>query len=698
MAFNRTLAHFTSSQELATEWASGQSYITGQIVIENNALYKALIGHTSGLSFATDLAAGKWVAIESSGGGGEKNYIENPDFNTGSVSGWGLFNTTLTSKIPTGSIIAGAASITTFAADNSVTPLSGAYSLKVASSGALSAGHGFISDAFTIDKEDQAKVMGWSFAYEKIAGTLDFSGTSNNTWAVYIYDVTGAAWIQPAGVYNLVQSSGVDIASGTFQTTATGTQYRIALVCVTATAGATDMRFDSFNLGPSITVQGAAVSDWVSYTPTGTWVANATYTGKYRRVGDSLEVQARVATSGAPSGALTFSIPAGLSIDTAKLNSSVAGFTAIEGQAVINDSSITGYKAFPVYNSATSILIAFQNNVSGAATGANQASPITFGAGDSAEVVFTAPISGWSSNTVLSQDTDTRVVAASVYPAVAQPALVTGTPTKVLFDTINFGDTHAAFDFINDWYRAPVSGWYQISATVAFGTNNVGARAVGYRIDGTFVRWMTSFQSSTGDTTRCVGGALAYLNAGSYVEIFAFQNSGGPLSISVGADNTHFSICRQSGPATIAASETVGCAYNTLPAGTVTGAGIDLIYLTREFDTHGAYSTSTGEYTVPVSGLYTINGAYRTQTTAMTITHGTTLYVRIDNVLVKFIQILRTQTASGILREIMGIPVTLRLNAGQKIKLAASSDTNAAIDTASLPTAFNWISIIRTGN
>ena len=63
MAFNRTLAHFTSSQELATEWASGQSYIVNQIVIQSNVLYKCLIAHTSGLSFSTDLAAGRWVSI-----------------------------------------------------------------------------------------------------------------------------------------------------------------------------------------------------------------------------------------------------------------------------------------------------------------------------------------------------------------------------------------------------------------------------------------------------------------------------------------------------------------------------------------------------------------------------------------------------------------------------------------------------------
>lgn len=616
MAFNRTLAHFTSSQELATEWASGQSYITGQIVIENNALYKALIGHTSGLSFATDLAAGKWVAIESSGGGGEKNYIENPDFNTGSVSGWGLFNTTLTSKIPTGSIIAGAASITTFAADNSVTPLAGAYSLKVASSGALSAGHGFISDAFTIDKEDQAKVMGWSFAYEKIAGTLDFSGTSNNTWAVYIYD--GVAWIQPAGVYNLVQSSGVGIASGTFQTTATGTQYRIALVCVTATAGATDMRFDSFSLGPALTVQGAAISDWINYTPTGTWVANATYTGKYRRVGDSLEVQARVATSGAPSGALTFSIPAGLSIDTAKLNSSVAGFTAIEGQAVINDSSITGYKAFPVYNSATSILIAFQNNVSGAATGANQASPITFGAGDSAEVVFTAPISGWSSNTVLSQDTDTRVVAARSISsnAGAWPTV----DTVINYETVSY-DTHASITTGASWsYRISVSGYYKVSAShqgTASGATTLILRA---RKNGSqFATGTFPLNAATSNIIVRVDGQN-YFNAGDTIDIAASSSAGTGTFVG-SASASVVQIERLSGPATIAASETVamaraGSVVRSVP---VAGAYLDFDNTSGFTDTHSAWRAGSGyvagtgawsvqpAYVVPVSGIYSVS-------------------------------------------------------------------------------------------
>jgi hypothetical protein len=54
MAYNRTLQHFTSSQELATQWASGQSYILDQLVLDNDRLYRCILAHTSGASFAGD--------------------------------------------------------------------------------------------------------------------------------------------------------------------------------------------------------------------------------------------------------------------------------------------------------------------------------------------------------------------------------------------------------------------------------------------------------------------------------------------------------------------------------------------------------------------------------------------------------------------------------------------------------------------
>lgn len=43
-------------------WATAQTYAVGDVVFYNNAIYKALVAHTSTV-FATDLGAGKWALI-----------------------------------------------------------------------------------------------------------------------------------------------------------------------------------------------------------------------------------------------------------------------------------------------------------------------------------------------------------------------------------------------------------------------------------------------------------------------------------------------------------------------------------------------------------------------------------------------------------------------------------------------------------
>lgn len=66
-------------------------------------------------------------------------------------------------------------------------------------------------------------------------------------------------------------------------------------------------------------ISGTTSTTWASYTPTGNWVTNTTYTGMYRRVGDSLDLRARILLSGTPSGLISITIPSDLTIDTSKL-------------------------------------------------------------------------------------------------------------------------------------------------------------------------------------------------------------------------------------------------------------------------------------------------------------------------------------------------------------------------------------------
>lgn len=70
MAYNRTLKHFTSSQDVISQWASSTNYVINQLIVNNTILYQATITHTSSGSFSTDLGDGKWTPVNSSIGGG----------------------------------------------------------------------------------------------------------------------------------------------------------------------------------------------------------------------------------------------------------------------------------------------------------------------------------------------------------------------------------------------------------------------------------------------------------------------------------------------------------------------------------------------------------------------------------------------------------------------------------------------------
>jgi len=179
---------------------------------------------------------------------GVKSYIiSNPSIEDGTTTGFSLGNVTLPSNFPSGVPTFGSGASGTLALTaSSSSPLAGSYSLLYADSAATTAGNFVATDAFTVDLEGQAKVMQWKAFYKASVNPTNgnFSGTSSNSFGWAIYDVTNSAWIQPAGVYNMVQNSGVGMASGTFQTSSTGTSYRLVMYNGNASSGAISMQLD----------------------------------------------------------------------------------------------------------------------------------------------------------------------------------------------------------------------------------------------------------------------------------------------------------------------------------------------------------------------------------------------------------------------------------------------------------------------
>jgi hypothetical protein len=521
-------------------------------------------------------------------GSGLKNYLTtykgnagNGDFETGDTTGWSLFNTTLTGVTPTGAIASGAGSINTFQA-TTATPLAANYSLLVGASGSLGLGQGFISNAFTIDLEDRAKVLTFSFAYQAISGTMNFSGTSANTWAVYLYD--GANWIQPAGVYNLVQSSGVGLATGTFQTTSTATTYRIAVVCIN-TATNISMEFDSFFVGPQISVTAPAMSDWVSYVPNFAGFTSFTSSDfQYRRVGSNIEVRGRFVSSSIGSGSqLRIHLPFNLTSSISSLQM-VGSFQSGDLGAVAQGVGVScSVLAEPSLNYLT---FSTRNNSQSGLTALNGNNVIV--AGVIYSLFASVPITGWSSNTVASADTDTRIVD---FAGSQVSQAVTANVTNISFTTVK--DTHGAWS--TNQYTVPVSGDYLVSGS--FISNAAGAGDV-YKT-GTRVAYLGGAVPGAGASG---GGSVLVTNcvAGDNITIRFTQNA----TITAG----YLSIYRLSGPAIVQASETVVASYYNSLATFAASPTVPINFNTAEFDSHNAVTTSTTawKFTAPISGTYDV--------------------------------------------------------------------------------------------
>jgi hypothetical protein len=555
-------------------------------------------------------------------GSGSKNYITYTNFEAGNTTGWGLLTAGAvdsTTKVVSGSITASAASVTTFTT-TSTNPLSGTYSLNTASSGAWSVGQGFISQAYSIDREDYVspKVMAFSARYEVVSGStnLNMSGTTSNTFAVWLYDVTNSVWKQPVGSYSMV---GDGIVQGTVQFDSTCTSFRIAIVAVNASAGAVSINWDDFKVGPQTTAVGAPITDWVSYIPTGSF-SNTTYTGKWRRVGDTMEVVAHGVAGGAvvaSGGTLAVAIPSGYTIDTSKLLG--AGDPTNLGSGRILKSATANYPGSVGYSTTTQVIL---YNFNAAGTTAVEASttatvPITFAAGDAFDMIFRVPITGWSSSVQMSSDADTRVVAFNA-----------NTPSGTLSAAYNaiswvkLNDSHGAFNGTTT-YTVPVSGWYQISASIAIaatfaaGNNN----ELRLKVNG----------AARADHNARAGGAqvwatpvlhtLQLLNAGDLLTFESFTDGTGPSYVGT-QDFQRLSIHRLSGPAAIAASEKIYASYYQNSAQSITAATQTVVnFDTKIEDSHGAVTTGASwKFMAPRADKYRLSVVVTSGNNAWTAT------------------------------------------------------------------------------
>lgn len=688
----------------------------GDIIVRNSSNNVRLGIGTDGqvpVADSTQTSGLKWATLQQ----GAKNYITYNNFENNATTGWSLAHSALTSNVPTSVASAGTAfdsthGGTTASSLNALAiassgQLAGSYSLSLSSPGATTAGDMLISQAYTIDKEDQAKVMTGKFYYSLISGTGVFSGTSSNSFSVWIYDVTNAAWIQPAGVYGMVQSSGVGYCTYTWQTPSNMTQFQVAIICNVGTSGAINIYLDDFTVGPQTAPFGPAMTDWQSYTPTlspgfGTATNNVGY---WRRVGDSIEIHGTFNSGTVTATVASISLPSGVSIDTTKLdrtNGAAVGYSTTSSN---NTNAVPNNATLFIATTDTTVM-KFSNQGNGTASNNLTAlnGSVLCNAGNPVSYWALIPISGWSSNVQMSSDTDTRVVAAMYQSTTAD---TTASNSTVLnFDT-KVIDTHGAVTTGSspNWkFTAPASGNYRVSHV--WETQANASALVGKFLAFDLIKNGTQFLSLSkhiSQTTSSAkrtgsGSAIVALNAGDTVQIRVDSDDGTIYTMATSALLNFVSIERLSGPAVVAATESVYAKANSSGT-TVAAAGTTvLVFGTVEFDTHGQYSVSTGKFTCPTSGVYEISGMFQASgaTGSGAINNSESLRLQKNGSDVCHIGTFVVQETGSALTRLLSGTGMVKCVAGDTLNLAINNPDSAF--TGVNNTSQTWVSFERIGN
>lgn len=84
-------------------------------------------------------------------------------------------------------------------------------------------------------------------------------------------------------------------------------------------------------------------------------------------------------------------------------------------------------------------------------------------------------------------------------------------------------------------YVAQYDGWYWIAGGIGYASNGTGIRGVEWWVNGSVLAGSGAmFPASAASSNRLPGrGMLIYLTEGDYVELYAFQSSGGALNTAV---------------------------------------------------------------------------------------------------------------------------------------------------------------------
>lgn len=436
---------------------------------------------TEGQVLTWDNTGGNWVPGNggSGSGAGKKNYLEDGVFENG-ITDASVYD-------DGGSYVDGTGgSPVEISISQTGFSLAGDNSLAIDKAGSVSAvGEGCTLTTQSIDLIDLGKDLFFQFAY-------DANDTNYTTDDVILkaYDVTNSAELTVIPIANLTDSGGLfkklTTAYGKILVNSTTQVVRLSLHVETDTvvSSAWTITVDEAIIGPSSVLVGSVITEWESYTPTGNWSAYGTYRGRYRRIGDSMELDVVWKYSSAPAGSLTVDLPSGFSINFGKLADNGGASSDVDtlGIAWAVDVGVNvQYPLQPIVASGTSIRFVDAN-----ATLTDLSNPFSWSTNDGFSMRIIVPINEWSSGNLLSAN-DASYQTIKVHAAEQTGGALTADTTNIPFGVETL-DSH------NSWngtqFTAPYTTTYDVEGLFRATAN--ANRAISAYVNGTLTKTFSS--------------------------------------------------------------------------------------------------------------------------------------------------------------------------------------------------------------
>lgn len=528
------------------------------------------------------------------GAGGGKNYIDNGEAET-DTAGWATYADAAADTPVDGT--GGSPTVTFTRTTTASEVLRGTGSFKLAKDAADRQGEGASYDfPDSIENADQASVIRISFDYSTSANYAD------GDMRVYVYDITNSQVIEPVATEIL---AGTGEYVGYFQSSSDGTSYRLIFHVASTNATAYDVFVDTVKV--SAPAGAGNVSESIGARGED---ATGTLNASFNDISWTQDYDTNNAFDGT-----TFTAPE-------------SGYYDVSGQVFVTAATVAAGNVQDVRCLVNGGEVANHQHVYQGTSTANTSVEFTWlglylNKGDAVKIqgANNATTPSYVSSTTqafvvfrksagLPESSEARVVAAR-YTHTAGQSVASGTPDVIDYETADF-DTHAAVTTGGSWvYTAPVSGKYRVSAafrfaSASFSINNEQQIRI-YKNGALQSAEVYRFEATASDNPTSMSiNDIVDLSKGDTIDVRVLQSEGANRSLSTASSDNYIAVERISGPSQIAANEVIAARLNGTNQSVATATDTDMDFASSSFDTHGAGSTGSDNYTLPASGKYLV--------------------------------------------------------------------------------------------